>query len=69
MKAFLLFLILTIVTFMVWLRVDKSEFRSDLFLPKKVLEHSLPFSVTINTSVLQSLEPANESSGTSPERL
>lgn len=69
MKAFYAMLLLAIAVTVLWINSGLWGFDREMYLSKKVLELSVPFNVKINVEFLQSLQPANESSGTSTKGI
>lgn len=67
MKHFLIYIALVTVVALAWAGSHFWELDREVYLSKKVLELSVPFDVKIDTEFLKSLEPANESSRTSPK--
>jgi hypothetical protein len=69
MKSIVIFVILSALVGLMWLTSGFWYYNKEDYLPRKVLDHSIPFDVTINTVLLETLKPADVSSGTSSEGL
>jgi hypothetical protein len=69
MKNFVAYLVLILIVGLLWLKSGFWSYQREDFLPQKVLDQSMPFSVTINKVLLDTLTPADVTSGTSSKGL